>query len=531
MDAAIKAVGEFHFQAEALDRDLADLDAAGGDLVEMLRRRIALRHPARLNPDRVHQCISDGNPERELLLELATHGVDARRVLSAEFTPNGDTPAGWPQQTPTYRKASDLVNSLLSKTFHVPGLAVILPRSRVRDIPGCNVSTSSWATKSGGNNNGRPTFNPRCLNLPATKLNADKAWGVVNHPRASNIVSMIVRYASECHPQGYTWEDLRLWKIDLNGAYTLEDNAAPACKLLMTELTDSALRETLIFIYTCGSFGTNYQPAAFDVIMRASRHELQSLLQGFIDAYTDDFYGIALAHLLRQEVGVVKKFFRTLLGEDAIAEHKCFDGQRLVVIDWDFDLLAQHVNLSEACLDKSLHGFMSVNEFLPMEIKVLQRLASWGIRYGMIYPLMGPFTSALYNELRGKTNMHCKLTLSPVSRMAVLMLHTLTLLIGVDEPQFARSFDSWERPTARTGLIAQCDGSLAGGGILFLAASADGTERSVGLAAVDLRTLGFGDDSGFQNTVEYISMTAASRDAVELRRQGLLIDNKPISGV
>jgi hypothetical protein len=101
----------------------------------------------------------------------------------------------------------------------------------------------------------------------------------------------------------------------------------------------------------------------------------------------------------------------------------------------------------------------------------------------------------------------------------------------VDEPQFARSFDSWERPTARTGLIAQCDGSLAGGGILFLAASADGTERSVGLAAVDLRTLGFGDDSGFQNTAEYISMTAASRGAVQLRLQGLLIDGEPISGV
>ncbi|KAJ1380872.1 hypothetical protein B484DRAFT_411893, partial [Ochromonadaceae sp. CCMP2298] len=49
-DAAIQAVGEFHFSAEALARDAEDFAAAGEDLDLMLERRLASRHQSRLNP-------------------------------------------------------------------------------------------------------------------------------------------------------------------------------------------------------------------------------------------------------------------------------------------------------------------------------------------------------------------------------------------------------------------------------------------------------------------------------------------------
>jgi hypothetical protein len=327
--------------------------------------------------------------------------------------------------------------------------------------------------------------------------------------------------------------------MDIDSAYAQEDNAPGACKLLITELTDSQLKESLLFIYTCGSFGSNYQPAAFDVITRAARFELVRLLEGLVDGYVDDFYGIVIASLLGKELGTVKKFFRTLMGERAVSEPKSatglpgdkFSGTRVEITGWAFDLLTQHVTLSASCLEKSLHGFLSVNEFQPMPIKVLQRLASWGIRYGQICPLMHPFTSALYNELRGRTNMHSTVTLGPVTRMAVHMLRTLTLLIGVDEPNFARPFESWEPPADYTGLIAQFDGSLAGSGMLFLAKGADQVEHPVGLAALDLLLFRFGVDSGNQNTAEYISATGASRGACKLRERGLLIDGQPIKGV
>jgi hypothetical protein len=411
-----------------------------------------------------------------------------------------------------------VVNSLLWKSFVSKDLAIILPASRLRGLKGCNVSTSGWAPKSGEQSNGRPTFYPKALNLPATKANADKTWGEVRYPTATNIVSLILRYAREMLPKGYTWADFRLWKLDIDGAYTQQDNAPAACKLLITELTDLQLRESLMFVYTCGAFGSNYQPAAFDVLTRAARHELVRLLEGLVDAYVDDFYGVVIEQLLRKDLGTAKSFFTALLGVGAVSVGKSatglpgdtLSGPYVEIIGWAFDLPVQHVTLSAGCLEKSLYGFLSVSEFRPMPIKVLQRLASWGIRYGQICPLMHPFTSALYNELRGRTNMHSMVTLGPIARMAVLMLRVLTLLIGVDEPNFARPFESWEPPADYSGLIAQFDGSLKGSGMKFLAKGADAIEHPVGLAAVDLRSFGFGVDSGFQNTAEYISATAVS---------------------
>jgi hypothetical protein len=212
MLAAIEAVGEFHFPAEDLARDLHEFIEAGEDFEVMIERRIAARHQSRLNPARIQQCISADNPQRETLLEFATTGVDVRKILPMDqFQHNGDDPAHWPKQTADYKQGSNVINSLLSKTFHAKGLAIILPASRLRELQGSNVSTSGWAPKSGEKSKGRPTFYPKALNLEATKLNADEAWGVVRHPKASCMVSMILRYGREMIPKGYTWAQFRLW--------------------------------------------------------------------------------------------------------------------------------------------------------------------------------------------------------------------------------------------------------------------------------------------------------------------------------
>jgi hypothetical protein len=229
----------------------------------------------------------------------------------------------------------------------------------------------------------------------------------------------------------------------------------------------------------------------------------------------------------------VKGFFRALLGDDAIAELKCAASirQRLEVIGWLFDLQHQRVTLSAKCFEQSLHGLMSVNEFVPMRIKMVQRLASWGVRYGTICPLLHPFTSVLYNELRGRSNKYSTILLSALARAAVHMLRALTLLMGVDEHNFSRPFESWVLPKHKMGLVAELDGSLSGLGLLFFAASADGTERLVGVSEVDVRCLGFDDDSSWQNVCEYIATTAATKGASILSKRGVLVDGKPPRGV
>ncbi|KAJ1434362.1 hypothetical protein B484DRAFT_394037, partial [Ochromonadaceae sp. CCMP2298] len=193
LSAAIAAVEEFSFDPAALARDAREFGECGGNLSELARRRLDTRRPQRLNVARVESCISEDNPQRDLLLHFATQGVDMRPLLPPEFVPNGPVRAAWPRQAGTYAKAPRVVNSLLSKAFHKKGLAVILPTASIGSFEGCNVSTSGWAPKSGANN-GRPTFNPKLLNVPRTKINADVAWGAVHHPNAQSIVELIVGY-------------------------------------------------------------------------------------------------------------------------------------------------------------------------------------------------------------------------------------------------------------------------------------------------------------------------------------------------
>ncbi|KAJ1405904.1 hypothetical protein B484DRAFT_404309, partial [Ochromonadaceae sp. CCMP2298] len=125
-----------------------------------------------------------------------------------------------------------------------------------------------------------------------------------------------MRYFVKMHRRGFSWEDMVLWKIDIDGAYTLQEIAPAACPLLMSQLSD----DTYTMMYTSGGFGTNFQPDA--------------LLEREGDGYVDDFFGITLKLLLSRDMQGVMGFFRTLLGAVAIAAKKTLSDQRLKIIGW-----------------------------------------------------------------------------------------------------------------------------------------------------------------------------------------------------
>jgi hypothetical protein len=153
------------------------------------------------------------------------------------------------------------------------------------------------------------------------------------------------------------------------------------------------------------------------------------------------------------------------------------------------------------------------------------------MRYGEINTLMHFFTAVLYNESRGRSNPHCSITLSSTGRRAVQMLRIITLLNAVDEPTFARPFCSWHIPDELQGLFAQFDASLLGLGEFWYVLYASGIVRLVGCSAVDLRSLNFGTDAGYQNVAEYIAAIAAVRRAKMLCDLGLQFDGAPQQGV
>jgi hypothetical protein len=525
----VKGAGDFQFDQSALDRDMRDCEASGWSLEKMVKTRRRQNRGSRLSARRVQNAISRENPEYSKLHQMATEGVKVSDVVPPDLEPTGLDPANWSKMRPTYKKAAHAVNKLLSEGFHKPGLAIILPVTalqRLRKQDRCNVFTSSWAYNT-GKELGRPTADPRNLNGEHTKEAASRLWGKVKHPTIRLIEQQVNAYLAYCETLGKSARDCSLWKIDVKGAYTLQDYAIPDCALFMTELEGG-----YVLIYTCGCFGFAGQPMAFDIITRALRWELKSLLRGVGEGYVDDFFGITLTENLLFDMGAISDKIRSLLGEKAIAEKKSKKGKRIEIIVWDLDLEKQLITIGERCLQRALYGYITADEFAPMPLKQLQRLASWARRYGEINKLLLPFTTSLNNANKGKTNPHCVLRLGARAQQAIQMIRLLLLLTATEEGEFARPLESWlgDQPHLE-GLIAEFDASLKGLGILWYVRNADGSERLVGVAQLDLRSLGFGVDAGNQNVAEYIATIVAVRGAHQLRDEGLLIEGQPPKGV
>jgi hypothetical protein len=358
---AVAEAGGFTFDPVALQRDLADFRTSGDNLEAMIRERRRKTAATRLNMSRVAASICTNNPEYAKLQALAQHGVEVSRVLPKSFKPTGGNPRNWPPQRPTYVKASTAVNRLLSD-FHNPGIAIILPTAeihRLQNRDACNIFTSSWAPK-GDSVKGRPTADPTTMNGEETKANASALWGKVSHPTIDHIVHMINGFIAYWLQRGKTGRDMKLWKVDVKSAYTRLDYALDDCKLFMTELSGG-----LVFIYTCGCFGFTGQPMAFDVVTRALRWELDTLLRGKGDAYTDDFFGICLTGDLQHDMEAIQGSITQLLGEDAISAKKCLSGDRLELIGWIIDLRTMLLTIGERCLERALYGYVTANEFKP----------------------------------------------------------------------------------------------------------------------------------------------------------------------
>ena len=107
------------------------------------------------------------------------------------------------------------------------------------------------------------------------------------------------------------------------------------------------------------------------------------------------------------------------------------------------------------------------------------------------------FTVRLSEEAKGVVRMYSAL-------LAITLLHERT---------FTRPFASLQ--VAQPSLVIMFDGCLGGSGVIWYGGQSatalfqDARTRglaALGGAAVDLRSLGFGDDSSFQYVSEFISL-------------------------
>ena len=258
-----------------------------------------------------------------------------------------------------------------------------------------------------------------------------------------------------------------------------------------------------IFIHLCGIFGWTCTPAAFQVVSRGMQWELKHLLKLRCKMYVDDIVGVCMANDLSTEIQCAKMVCVDLLGPNAIAEDETESGTRLDILGYVLDLDLRLVSISRENFMNAVYGFFTTELDKKTTLVTAQKLASWGSRYSKICWAMRPSCGALHRATAGRKNPHAKFLLPEEARRAIRGWRAMLYLVSFDEQQYSQRMGSFL--PGQLQYIIEFDASLSGAGILWYERLVDGSEFAIGGSAVDLR--GFGFDSSFQNTAEYIGCT------------------------
>jgi hypothetical protein len=510
----------FEFPQEGLDNDLAQFLAADGDLEAICRARLEQLAPDRLNMERVNSWLSAGNPEIERMRQLAGTGMPI--PVASDFVPNSTT-GSYPPLRQTYSRLGSVVNRLLEDSFHAKGLAFILPKDHAVLVNRLHLSVNSWVPKR-GKEYGRPIGDAADGGPGQTPLNSQEAkeagdalWGTIVHPTIADLAQQINDFfaAEVAKDPSVKWSEVILYKMDLAGAYTLISFDPADVSLMAFELT-----EDRVMFFLCGIFGWCGTPAAFQVVTRACAHELAAMVWGRILMYVDDILGVCLRKDLDANLAKSKAFLTGLLGPGAVADHKTESGRRLTEIGFDIDLDRQLVEISEGNVAKALVGYLDIAADGRTDRRQMERLASWASRYGEICYFIRPFNRALYNSYMGHDVGH-PFVLSEAEMRAVRIVRLLLTMTALEPFAFCRSLASFS-PGSATVLV-EFDASLRGIGLIWYLVDSLGRERPIGGLSVDISGLGFGEDSQYQNTAEFIAATLGILGLTQLGLEGSAI--------
>ena len=503
--AAAAWAEDYVFAHDLVERDIARLVQAEGSLVKLARQVRTARRATRLNPERVLAELSVDNPEYASVMEFATTGVPL--LLAHDFTPSGVD--GRPKLRQIVRETGMATTKKMMESYVREDLAIALPLHVVKEmvVEEVHMSADSWATKQ-ATEEGRTVVD--CNDGgKGSKLNCDEVyheavrrWQKIHNPTLGDIMCMLLRFfdSATLRNPSVRWPDLRIWKMDLKGAFTLLDFAPEGVPFLGTEVNGG-----WVIFYLVGLYGWTSMPMVFQVINRAVVWELSrpGVLKGLMNMYTDDLFGVCLKEDLAHDMEKAASFCRRFLGEKAIAEKKTESGTRLTLLGWDVDLAKLLVTIARRNTLKAWYGYSQVELNERVLVKLVQAWASWAERYGEICLWMRPFRRVMYQMIKGQTKRRY-VAVSVMGRRVVQLYQALLTLVATQEGWFTRSFDSF-RPRSST-LRITFDGSLEGTGLMWHCLRHGGTQTLLGCAALSLRALKFKGNPAYQNVCEFISI-------------------------
>lgn len=512
VDSANRWAAGYEFPEEYVTSDVSFLRSQMLDFTSMVRRRLHQLSHDRLSTERVEKLRPD-NPERRLLFELVG-GMKVYRPVG--FAPNGRLP-GTPLRS-TYESVSAAVNKMLGAVVEQK-LAFLIPLEMAQEfVPELHLCKAHWTTKK-GKASGRPLGDLSYVD--GTPLNTDETadaatlhYGKIVHPTIDDIACMIYSFwirVKESDPD-LQWTELRIWKMDLRGAYTLLSFRPEDAGLFGMLLTGN-----LVYFQIAGIFGWTGTPAAFQVVTRAICWELKYALKSSTLMYVDDIIGVCLAKDVVADLRLTRDICTSLLGSSAVADDKTEIGRRLDIIGYTVDLDLKIVSIAKKNHLAALHGFIGTDLTKRLNLRTAQRIASWGTRYGTICRVMRPFCGALNCLTWGRKDPYALFHITPEATVAIQCWRAMLCLVRHREAEFTRTIESFV-PTIPS-LTAEFDASLSGAGLIWYVTE-DGAEVARGVSAVDLTFLGFGTDSSFQNLSEFIGAILAVMGQIALGLSG-----------
>ena len=398
-----------------------------------------------------------------------------------------------------YVRMAEPVNKLMQQLYDA-GKVIIIPTEMARRVRGVHFSATHWAVKK-GKVWGRPigdasaTEGNSCpLNCERVKELVTELWGPIEHPTVKKLAAMVIRQAERVG-----WDNLVLWKMDLRGAFTLLYVEKDSVKKLAFQLTDG-----LTLLYIVGMFGWTGMPAAFQVVTRILKRLINAELKGECEMYVDDLLGACSIAEVLGELAIAKAKCEALLGPDAVEESKTSWGRQSDWIGWMFNVETRKVSIARHNFLKTLHGFMSFDVTKPVTVGQVNRLASWAARYSAICRALQPFTKDLFNEIKGRTRMNATFILSASATRTVHLWRAYLVLLELQHSVYSRPICSLAMRAVK--YVIEYDASLTGIGLILSRVDpANGTLHLMKVAKVVL-PYSLGEDSGFQNSVEFIAV-------------------------
>jgi hypothetical protein len=114
--------------------------------------------------------------------------------------------------------------------------------------------------------------------------------------------------------------------------------------------------------------------------------------------FVDDIFGCCWRRDLESELAVTRKVCTDLMWSLAIKDAKTESGRTLTVIGYTIQLDGRQIVIAERNVQRALYGLLAVKADEPVEVRIMQRLASWGLRCGYGNRGMRPFVTALFHS-------------------------------------------------------------------------------------------------------------------------------------